>query len=100
MTIDDYQLIDNHEFFDSLTKIILKERKITPKISDDLEEALMTKIKLISKKETEFFVLKKELSNEPNKFEHEWTHALTEYYEFLILDYSSNNIFSLLLAYD
>ena len=96
----DYQLIENHEFFDSLTKIILKERKNTPKISDDLEEALMTKIKLISKKETEFFVLKKELSNEPKKFEHEWTHALTEYYEFLILNYSSNNIFSLLLAYD
>ena len=51
----------------------------------------MTKIKLISKKETEFFVLKKELSNEPKNLNTN-DHALTEYYEFLILDYSSNNI--------
>ena len=60
----------------------------------------MEKIELMTKKETSFFILKKEFSKEPKKFEHEWTHALTEYYEFLLLNNSSNNIFSLLLAYD
>ena len=60
----------------------------------------MEKIKLMTKKETDFFILGKELAHEPKKFEHEWTHALTEYHEFLILNYSTNNIFCLLLAYD
>ena len=50
----------------------------------------------MTKKETDFFILDRELSNEPKKFEHEWSHALTEYYEFLLLNYSSNNIFCLL----
>jgi hypothetical protein len=60
----------------------------------------MEKIELLTKKETDFFVLNKELSDEAKKYEHEWSHALTEYHEFLILNYSINNIFCLLLAYD
>ena len=55
---------------------------------------------LMTKKNADFFILGKELSSEPKKFEHEWSHALTEYHEFLILNFSSNNIFCLLLAYD
>ena len=65
-----------------------------------MKNTFMEKIELMTKKETSFFILNKEFSKEPKKFEHEWTHALTEYYEFLLLNNSSNNIFSLLLAYD
>ena len=96
----DYKKIDEHTFFDTIFRIINKNRKDTPLISDDRSDTFMEKIELMTKKETSFFILNKKLSKEPKKFEHEWTHALTEYYEFLILDYSSNNIFSLLLAYD
>jgi hypothetical protein len=96
----DFKKIDENIFFESIFKIITQERKDTPLISDDRKNTFMEKIELMTKKETDFFVLNKELSDEPQKYEHEWSHALTEYHEFLILNYSINNIFCLLLAYD
>ena len=96
----DFKKIDEHNFFESIYRIINQERKDTPSISDERKNTFIEKIELMTKKETDFFTLGKELSKEPNKFEHEWSHALTEFHEFLILNYSSNNIFCLLLAYD
>ena len=96
----DYKKIDKHIFFDSVFQIIHNDRKDTPLITNDRSNTFMEKIELMTKKETSFFILNKEFSKEPKKFEHEWTHALTEYYEFLLLNNSSNNIFSLFLAYD
>ena len=96
----DFKQIEEHNFFESIHRIIKKERKDTPSILDDRKNTVMEKIELMAKKETDFFILDRELSNEPKKFEHEWSHALTEYYEFLLLNYSSNNIFCLLLGYD
>ena len=96
----DFKKIEEQNFFESINRIITKERKDTPSILEDRKDTFMEKIKLMTKKETDFFVLSKELSHEPKKFEHEWSHALTEYHEFLILNYSTNNIFCLLLAYD
>ena len=96
----DFKKIDESNFVESIYRIITKERKDTPLILDDRKDAFMEKVELMTKKETDFFILDRELSNEPKKFEHEWSHALTEYHEFLILNYSSNNIFCLLLAYD
>ena len=96
----DYKEINKHTFIDTIFRIINKNRNDTPLISDDRSDTFMEKIELMTKKETSFFILNKKLSKEPKKFEHEWTHALTEYYEFLLLNNSTNNIFSLLLAYD
>ena len=96
----DFKKIDEHNFFESIYRIITQERKDTPLISDERKNTFIEKIELMTKNETDFFILGKELSKEPNKFEHEWSHALTEFHEFLILNYSSNNIFCLLLAYD
>ena len=96
----DFKKIDEDNFFKSIYRIILKERKDTPLISEERKDAFIEKIELMTKKNVDFFILDKELSSEPKKFEHEWSHALTEYHEFLILNFSSNNIFCLLLAYD
>ena len=96
----DFKKIDESNFYESIHRIITKERKDTPLILDGRKDAFMEKVELMTKKETDFFILDRELSNEPKKFEHEWSHALTEFHEFLILNYSSNNIFCLLLAYD
>ncbi len=96
----DFKKIGEHSFFESIYRIILKERKDTPLISEERKDAFIEKIELMTKKNADFFILSKELSSEPKKFEHEWSHALTEYHEFLILNYSFNNIFCLLLAYD
>ncbi len=96
----DFKKIDEDNFFESIYRIILKERKDTPLISEKRKDAFIEKIELMTKKNADFFILDKELSSDPKKFEHEWSHALTEYNEFLILNYSSNNIFCLLLAYD
>ena len=96
----DFKKIDEDNFFESIYRIILKERKDTPLISEERKDAFIEKIELMTKKNADFFILDKELSSDPKKFEHEWSHALTEYHEFLILNFSSNNIFCLLLAYD
>ena len=96
----DFKKIDEQDFLKSIYRIILKERKDTPLISEERKDAFIEKIELMTKKNADFFILDKELSSEPKKFEHEWSHALTEYHEFLILNFSSNNIFCLLLAYD
>tara|TARA_B100000575_G_scaffold180382_1_gene144791 strand:- start:33 stop:587 length:555 start_codon:yes stop_codon:yes gene_type:complete len=96
----DFDKISENNFFESIYRIISQERKDTPNISNDRRSTFVEKIELMTKKETDFYILRKELLNEPKKFEHEWSHALTEYHEFLILNYSSNNIFCLLLAYD
>ena len=71
-------------------KINISEEKDTISLAERFS-------KLIKKGD---FILGKEVAHEPKKFELEWTHALTEYHEFLILNYSTNNIFCLLLAYD
>ena len=34
------------------------------------------------------------------KFEHEWSHALNEYHEFIIFSLEANECFSIILAYD
>ena len=34
------------------------------------------------------------------KFEHEWSHALNEYYEFIIFSLEADECFSIILAYD
>ena len=96
----DFKQIDENDFFESIYRVISKERNDTPLISEERKNTFIEKIELMTKNEADFYILSKELSNEPMKFEHEWSHALTEYHEFLILNYSSNNIFCLLLAYD
>ena len=96
----DFKKIDENIFFELIFKIITQKRKDTPLISEDRKNTFMEKIELMTNKETDFFVLNKKLSDEPQNYEHEWSHALTEYHEFLILNYSINNIFCLLLAYD
>ena len=96
----DFKQIDEQNFFESIYRVISKERNDTPLISEERKNTFIEKIELMTKNEADFYILSKELSNEPTKFEHEWSHALTEYHEFLILNYSSNNIFCLLLAYD
>ena len=39
-------------------------------------------------------------SKDKNEFDHEWYHALNEYYEFLIFNPASDELFVLVLAYD
>lgn len=96
----DYAILSEKSFFKKLSTIISTERIHTPKIDGNRKKSLFEKVNLIAKKDTDFYFLEKEISAEALKFEHEWSHALTEYYEFLLISNSSNNIFSLLLAYD
>ena len=96
----DYAILSEKSFFKKLSTIISTERIHTPRIDSKRKKSLLEKVNLIAKKDTVFYFLEKEISAEALKFEHEWSHALTEYYEFLLINNSSNNIFSLLLAYD
>ena len=65
----DFKKIDEDNFFKSIYRIILKERKDTPLISEERKDAFIEKIELMTKKNADFFILGKELSSEPKKFE-------------------------------
>ena len=39
-------------------------------------------------------------TSKKEKFDHEWSHALNEFYEFLVFNPSTNELFILILAYD
>ena len=62
----------------SFLNIILNEDSITFFLNQN-------KIRKTSKKE---------------EFDHEWSHALNEFYEFLVFNPSTNELFILILAYD
>ena len=69
--------------------------------------------KIIDKKDSNFSYISFEIfgvcclsevtisvTKDKNEFDHEWSHALNEYYEFLIFNPSADELFVLVLAYD
>ena len=46
-----------NNFFESIYRIISKERKDTPLISDERKDTFIEKIELMTKKEADFFIL-------------------------------------------
>ena len=61
----DFKKIDEHNFFESIYRIISKERKDTPLISDERKNTFIEKVELMTKKEADFFILGKKLCSFP-----------------------------------
>ena len=61
----DFKKIDEDNFFESIYRIISKQRKDTPLISEELKNTFVEKIEFMTKKEADFFILGKKLSSEP-----------------------------------
>ena len=96
----DYLNINIEDFFNKYSEILSKQRKLTPKIDTNKEKNLSKKIDSIISDEIDIFYLKKKLSKKAKSFEHEWSHALTEYHEFLLIDKTQGRVFCFILTYD
>ena len=60
-------------------------------------------LNLIIQEDSKTFFLKQNKirkTSEKYEFDHEWSHALNEFHEFLIFNPSVNELFILMLAYD
>ena len=72
-------------------------------ISKGIYEKLESFLSIILQENSITFFLKQNKirkSKDKNEFDHEWSHALNEYYEFLIFNPSADELFVLVLAYD
>lgn len=98
-----YIKIQSDDFLSFVTEIVTSERQQTPNISKDIYEKLESFLSIILQENSITFFLKQNKirkSKDKNEFDHEWSHALNEYYEFLIFNPSTDELFVLVLAYD
>ena len=98
-----YVKIDSSDFLSFVVEIVISERKQTPKISQSILEKLESFLNIILNEDSKTFFLKQNKIRKTSKkeeFDHEWSHALNEFYEFLVFNPSSNELFILILAYD
>jgi hypothetical protein len=80
-----------------------KIRPNTPKISSESFERFKYFLDIILDRESLCFRLDRTIQDKKNndtKFEHEWSHALNEYYEYLIFSLKADECFTVILAYD
>ena len=98
-----FVLIDAADFLSFVIEIVISERPQTPKISPDIMERLESFLNLIIQEDSKTFFLKQNKirkTSEKDEFDHEWSHALNEFHEFLVFNPSVNELFILMLAYD
>ena len=98
-----YTKIQSDDFLSFVTEIVTSERQQTPNISKDIYEKLEYFLSIILQENSITFFLKQNKnrkSKDKNEFDHEWSHALNEYYEFFVFNPSSDELFVLVLAYD
>ena len=98
----DFEELDGKKIEKRLLMILRKTRTNTPEISEQVLTRFKYFIDVILNRKTICFFLNRLISDEKNKikFEHEWSHALNEYHEFIIFSLEANECFSIVLAYD
>ena len=98
----DFEQLDSKKIKKKLLRVLKKNRTNTPEISEEVLTRLKYFIDVIFNRKTICFFLNRLISDEKNKikFEHEWSHALNEYHEFIIFSLEANECFSIILAYD
>tara|TARA_B100000282_G_scaffold107948_1_gene76621 strand:- start:10848 stop:11411 length:564 start_codon:yes stop_codon:yes gene_type:complete len=98
-----YVKLNSDDFLSFVIEIVISDRTQTPKISSDIMKRLESFLNIILQEDSQAFFLKQNKirkTSEKDEFDHEWSHALNEFYEFLIFNPSSNELFILILAYD
>ena len=83
-------------------EVLRKTRVNTPEISDQVLSMFNYFFDVILNRKTICFFLNRSINDKKNqiKFEHEWSHALNEYHEFIVFSLEANECFSIILAYD
>ena len=102
LSSDDYQELDRKDIEKKILNELKKTRLNTPQISDQVLTRFQYFIDVILNRPSICFYLNRSVTDKKNnlKFEHEWSHALNEYYEFIIFSLEADECFSIILAYD
>ena len=102
LSSEDYLELESRKIEIKLLDELNKPRKDTPQISDQVLTRFKYFIDIILKRKSICFFLNRSINDEKNnmKFEHEWSHALNEYHEYIIFSLDADECFSIILAYD
>ena len=98
----DFEELNSEKIEKRLLEVLRKTRINTPEISEQILTRFKYFIDVILDRKTICFFLNRSINDKKNqiKFEHEWSHALNEYHEFIIFSLEANECFSIILAYD
>ena len=98
----DFEELNSEKIEKRLLEVLRKTRINTPEISEQVLIRFKYFINIILNRKTICFFLNRSINDKKNqiKFEHEWSHALNEYHEFVIFSLEANECFSIILAYD
>ena len=102
---DDFVFIGNDHFTDEVIHTVSSPKWSCPNISKKKLSEVKNLISFLLNEETEPYFLKKCLafnssSQEAAVYEHEWSHSLTSYYEYIVKDKVNNKIFLLIITYE
>ena len=101
----DFISISNDHFMDEVVHTVSSPKWSCPTITKKKLSEVKNLINFLVNEETEPYFLKKCLafnssSQEAVVYEHEWSHSLTSYYEYIVKDRVNNKIFLLIITYE
>ena len=105
MNPEDFLEIDNNHLVEEIIQIVTSPKWSCPSITKEKLTNVKKLLNHLIDKEKDSFFLKKCLSfnvssQEAFVYEHEWSHALVSYDEFICFTHSKNSFFLISLARD
>jgi hypothetical protein len=103
LSSEDYREMPSEDLSIEVLSILNKSRSDTPKITSQSYSRYKYFLDVILDRKSLCFKLQRHIGDKKNndvKFEHEWSHALNEYHEYLIFSLKADECFTLILAYD
>ena len=93
-----FNLIDGEFFYKAIEDILKKEHWLQPPIDNSKVSILSHRAKDLSKRASVIYVLDKTMNIPIKPYDHEWSHAFIEFYEFFIV--TSDQVFIWSLIYE
>ena len=93
-----YDLIDSEFFYRSLNNILEKDHWLQPPIDNSKVSILLHRAKDLSKSASDIYMLNSSFHKPRQPYDHEWSHAFIEYYEYFVI--TQNRVFVWSLVYE
>ena len=93
-----YDLIDSEFFYSSLNSILEKDHWLQPPIDNSKVSILLHRAKDLSNSASDIYMLNSSFNKPTQPYDHEWSHAFIEYYEYFVI--TPNKVFVWSLVYE
>ena len=93
-----YDLIDSEFFYSSLNSILEKDHWLQPPIDNSKVSILLHRAKDLSNSASDIYMLNSSFYKPTQPYDHEWSHAFIEYYEYFVI--TPNKVFVWSLVYE